>query len=72
MLRPETLESLYYLYWVTREEGYRDQAWAIFDAIEEHCRVSKGGYASLRDVTNVRTVLFSCFLCLLGGGVGMG
>lgn len=54
ILRPETLESLYYLYWITREEIYRDQAWAIFEAFEEHCRVDRGGYAGLEDVTDVR------------------
>lgn len=53
ILRPETLESLYYLYWITREEVYRDQAWAIFEAFEEHCRVDRGGYAGLEDVTDV-------------------
>lgn len=58
LLRPETLESLYYLYWITGEEGYRDQAWAIFEAIEEHCRVSRGGYASLRDVTDVSSIRY--------------
>ena len=84
LLRPETLESLYYLYWVTGEEGYRDQAWAIFEAIEEHCRVSRGGYAGLRDVTNVRAALFCLCVPLIGvdglrlplglsvGGVGGG
>lgn len=54
ILRPETLESLYYLYWVTGEEGYRDSAWAIFQAFERHCRVDRGGYAGLEDVTDVR------------------
>lgn len=53
MLRPETLESLYYLYWITREDIYRDQAWEIFEAFEEHCRVDRGGYAGLVDVTDV-------------------
>lgn len=53
ILRPETLESLYYLYWITREDVYRDQAWAIFEAFEEHCRVDRGGYAGLEDVTDV-------------------
>lgn len=53
ILRPEALESLYYLYWITREDVYRDQAWAIFEAFEEHCRVDRGGYAGLEDVTDV-------------------
>lgn len=53
ILRPETVESLYYLYWVTGNEGYRDHAWAIFQAFERHCRVDRGGYAGLEDVTDV-------------------
>lgn len=53
MLRPETLESLYYLFWITREDVYREQAWAIFEAFEEHCRVDRGGYAGIEDVTDV-------------------
>eukprot|EP00752_Nemacystus_decipiens_P003825 g3519.t1 len=55
MLRPETLESLYYMYWITREDTYREQAWVIFEAFEEHCRVDRGGYAGLEDVTDVRS-----------------
>lgn len=53
ILRPETLESLYYLYWITKEDLYREQAWDIFEAFEEHCRVDRGGYAGLEDVTDV-------------------
>lgn len=53
ILRPEALESLYYLYWITGEEGYRDQAWRIFQAFEKHCRVDRGGYAGLEDVMDV-------------------
>ena len=41
------------MYWITREEVFRDQAWAIFEAFEEHCRVDRGGYAGLEDVTDV-------------------
>ncbi|CAM9951932.1 unnamed protein product [Discosporangium mesarthrocarpum] len=52
ILRPETVESLYYLYWVTQDEVYREQGWEIFSAFEEHCRVSgSGGYTGLEDVT---------------------
>lgn len=53
ILRPEALESLYYLYWITGEEVYRDQAWEIFKAFEAHCPVDRGGYAGLEDVTGV-------------------
>ena len=33
-----------------------DQAWAIFQAIERHCRLPGGGYASVRDVDELPVV----------------
>ncbi|KAF8131577.1 glycoside hydrolase [Boletus edulis] len=32
---------------------YRDQGWAIFQAIEKHCRVATGGFASVKNVDQV-------------------
>jgi len=46
--RPETVESLFYLWRVTGEEVWREEAWEIFKAIRRNMRVAKG-YASLRD-----------------------
>jgi mannosyl-oligosaccharide alpha-1,2-mannosidase len=48
-LRPETIESLFYLYRLTRNETYRDYGWKIFEAIERHCR-TRIGYAGLTNV----------------------
>ncbi|EEC16590.1 man(9)-alpha-mannosidase, putative [Ixodes scapularis] len=39
LLRPETLESLWYLYYFTRNETYRDWGWRIFQGFERHCKV---------------------------------
>ena len=39
-LRPETIESLFYLYRATGDEVYRQRGWAIFQAVERHCRVA--------------------------------
>jgi len=50
ILRPETVESLFYLYRVTRNRTYQDEGWAIAEAIERHARVGSGGYSSLRSV----------------------
>jgi len=47
---PETIESLFVAFRLTGDSWYRDQGWAIFQAIEKHCRIPSGGYAS---VTNV-------------------
>ena len=51
--RPETIESLFVAYRLTGEQRYRDYGWAIFEAIEKHCRIESGGYASILDVNQV-------------------
>ncbi len=51
LLRPETVESLFVLWRVTGQEKYREWGWQIFQAFERHCRVSGGGYSSIKDVT---------------------
>ena len=50
LLRPETVESLFTLYRLTRKERYREAAWAIFEAFKKHSRVPTGGYTSIKDV----------------------
>ncbi|KAJ7044147.1 glycoside hydrolase family 47 protein [Mycena alexandri] len=53
MLRPETVESLFLAYRLTGNEKYRTWAWDIFQAIERHCRVETGGYATIINVDEV-------------------
>ncbi|RLN68065.1 hypothetical protein BBJ28_00001172 [Nothophytophthora sp. Chile5] len=48
-LRPETIESLFYLYRVTKNPKYREFGWEIFEALEKHAKV-KHGYAAILDV----------------------
>ena len=50
MLRPETIESLFIAYRLTGDQRYRDHGWRIFQAIEKHCRVEGGGYATIINV----------------------
>lgn len=50
ILRPETMESLFYLWRFTKEQRFRDYAWNIFKAIDRWCKVSSGGYAGLKEV----------------------
>ncbi|KAI0030615.1 glycoside hydrolase [Vararia minispora EC-137] len=50
MLRPETVESLLYAYRLTGDGRWRDAGWRIFEAIEEHCKISSGGYATIFNV----------------------
>lgn len=53
LLRPETVESLFFLYRITEDPKYREWGWQIFEAFEKYTRVDTGGYSSLDDVTSV-------------------
>jgi mannosidase alpha-like ER degradation enhancer 2 len=48
-LRPEAIESAYYLFRITGEEKWRDMGRQMFDAIVEHARVEHG-FAHVADV----------------------
>lgn len=50
ILRPETVESLFIAWRLTGDPQYRQWGWEIFEAIEAHCRVASGGYASVLNV----------------------
>lgn len=39
ILRPETVESLFYLWRVTKDPVYREWGWRIFQAFEAHSKV---------------------------------
>ncbi|KII87481.1 glycoside hydrolase family 47 protein [Plicaturopsis crispa FD-325 SS-3] len=49
LLRPETLESIYYMWRTTGDARWRDRGWAIFEAIERETKTASG-YASIRSV----------------------
>ena len=51
--RPETVESLFIAYRLTGDQRYRDYGWSIFQAIEKHCKIESGGYASVLNVDMV-------------------
>ncbi|KAG2153531.1 glycoside hydrolase family 47 protein [Suillus bovinus] len=53
ILRPETVESIFIAFRLTGDPKYRDYGWAIFQAIEQHCRIPTGGYASVINVDQV-------------------
>src|SRR5438067_11369850 len=48
-LRPEIVESTYYLYHFTRDAQYRKMGVKIFEDFVKYCRVD-AGYAALKDV----------------------
>jgi len=50
ILRPETLESLYYAYRVTGDTKWQDMAWQAFQNIDAACKTG-ASYASLKNVT---------------------
>lgn len=51
LLRPETIESLWYLYRLTGNHTYQEWGWKIFQGIEKYTKVS-AGYTSLGNVKN--------------------
>jgi len=53
MLRPETIESLFIAFRLTGDKRYRDHGWNIFQAIEKHCKIPGGGYATIINVDEV-------------------
>jgi mannosyl-oligosaccharide alpha-1,2-mannosidase len=50
MLRPEAIESVFYMYRVSGDRTYQDVAWDMFQAIERHSRTPIAS-AAIRDVT---------------------
>ncbi len=51
VLRPEAIESWFYMYRYTKDEKYRDWAWQAFLSLKKNCRV-EGGYAGLRNIND--------------------
>lgn len=56
ILRPETIESLFYMWRLTKNETYREWGWNIFQSIRRCCRV-EGGYTGLRTVSDAQSLL---------------
>ena len=54
LLRPETMETMFYLWRFTGDQQWRDWGWDIFRAIDRWCKVDTGGYAGIKEV-NVKT-----------------
>lgn len=48
-LRPEIIESAYYLHYFTRDARYREMGRVYFDGLVQHCK-AEAGYAALRNV----------------------
>ncbi|XP_060697308.1 mannosidase, alpha, class 1B, member 1b isoform X1 [Hemiscyllium ocellatum] len=50
LLRPETVESLFYMYRFTRDKTYQDWGWQILQNFNKYTRVKTGGYTSINNV----------------------
>ncbi|KAJ0019650.1 hypothetical protein NQD34_007219 [Periophthalmus magnuspinnatus] len=50
LLRPETVESLFYLYRFTKDRKYRQWGWEILQNFNKYTKVSSGGYTSVNNV----------------------
>ena len=51
LLRPETVESVFYAWRHTHDPKWRTYAARIWDAIQRHCVVPSGGFTDVRGVT---------------------
>ncbi|KAI1309122.1 mannosyl-oligosaccharide alpha-1,2-mannosidase [Mortierella claussenii] len=58
-LRPETVESLFYMWRLTGDYKYREWGWKIFEAIEKYSKVESGGYSSIHDIRRKNNIQFS-------------
>ncbi|XP_054854259.1 endoplasmic reticulum mannosyl-oligosaccharide 1,2-alpha-mannosidase [Eublepharis macularius] len=52
LLRPEAVESFFYLYRFTGDKKYQDWGWEILQNFNKYTRVSTGGYTSINNVQN--------------------
>lgn len=66
ILRPETIESLFYLWRFTGNKTYQEWGWNIFQAFEKNSR-TETGYVGLKDVKILKTffTVFSNMICSL-------
>lgn len=63
ILRPETVESLFYLWRLTGNTTYQEWGWNIFQAFEKNSRV-EAGYVGLKDVCSNNPSLFQIYSVL--------
>ena len=54
ILRPEVIESYFYLWRLTHDQRFRDYAWSATQAIARHCRTGNG-FSGIRNTSDVRS-----------------
>ncbi|ESN94889.1 hypothetical protein HELRODRAFT_87481 [Helobdella robusta] len=50
ILRPEVIETYFYLWRLTKNNMYREWGWQAAQALEKHCLIKDGGYTGIKDV----------------------
>lgn len=53
ILRPEAIESVFYMYRITGDSKWRELGWMMWENIENFCQSPSGEFASMLDVTKV-------------------
>ena len=54
LLRPETVESLFYMWRITGEQRYRDWGWEMFESFVQYAQPANGaGFSSLAHVNQI-------------------
>ena len=51
LLRPETVESLFYYYRLSGDKKYRNWGWQMFESFEKYTRLEEG-YTAINNVKN--------------------
>ena len=52
ILRPETIESYFLMWRLTKDQKYRAWGWEMVQALDKSCKV-EGGYSGVRNVYQV-------------------
>ncbi|CAG0915466.1 unnamed protein product [Notodromas monacha] len=55
ILRPETIESYFILWRLTKDRKYREWGWEAVQALEEHCRLEHG-YSGVKNVYSLPVI----------------
>ena len=61
VLRPETVESLFYMWRVTGDVKYREWGWQIFEAFRNHSRTLEGAFSSVKVKPSPFILPLTCF-----------
>lgn len=52
ILRPEAIESVYYMYRITGDSKWREYGWMMFENVIKLCETSDGYFAAVKDITD--------------------